>query len=115
MLDETADHVGREIEDRLSSFLSRFVRSSIKLIYSEQEAAQFLCVSKATLEAWRKRGLIPFTRYPMGRTDGNADRLGGICTYHLNDLIDFHKNYKQNARESGAVIPMHLAVTGKGD
>lgn len=94
---------------RLKDFLERFVRSEIKVIYDEREAAAFLKVSRVTLAAWRKAGLITYARYPMAKQDGLSD----MYSYSVADLLNFRERYVHKTRTKN-VFELSPVVTLAG-
>jgi len=100
--EKLAESLAAKIDDlvtaKLRSFLERFCRSEIKVIYSETEAAAFLGVSRDTLSHWRKRGIITYCRYPRAKVaedkDRTEDSLSDMYSYGLADLMSFHERFK---------------------
>lgn len=88
--------VGRFIEQieaaltaRLTRLFERFFRSGIKLVYTEQEAADMLQVSIFTLRNYRKAKTINFYQY-NGRATYGLHHLQGFVSMHE------HKNVPNN-------------------
>ncbi len=88
-----SDRIGQLIESRLRSFIDKYCRSSVKVVYSEGEAAEFLDVSLEAIQAWRKRGLITYCNYPQCKKDA----LGSLYSYDLTDLMNFRARYKRHS------------------
>ena len=98
MIDETwtlfakrlAESVARSVETRVATTVERSFKGHIKFVYTESEAAKFLCVSRDTLAAWRRSGRITYTQYPQAK----SDKLSEIYTYDLADLKAFRDRYR---------------------
>jgi hypothetical protein len=88
--------IERMVTARLERVLDKYFRSTLKVIYTEDEAAVFLGVGVETLASWRSRGLIECARYPVGRLrEGQEDGLGRTYTYDIAQLLSFRDRYKQ--------------------
>lgn len=121
-MSDTVDRLGEEIAEkafdllapRLMGFLDRHMKSQAKVIFSEEEAATFLTCSVDTLQAWRKRGLIGYARYPLGKIrDGQEDGLGSIYTYDAAQLLAFRERYiKQLPGENRFEIHSVISLAG---
>ena len=85
-----AESVAHQVETRVASAVSQMFKANLKLVFTEAEAAKFLGVSRDTLAAWRKSGLISHTRYPQAK----SDQLSDMYTYDLDDLKAFRDRYR---------------------
>jgi hypothetical protein len=103
LFDEMAQRIADRVTDlvtmRVENSLEKFLRSGVKLVWSEHEAARdFFGVGVERLRAWRKRKLISASRYPKGRLrDTEEDGLGDEYFYDLAALLSFHQRYLVSA------------------
>lgn len=91
-----AENVEQAVLTRVRRTLDEYFRSGVKVVYSEEEAAAFLTIGIDTLQAWRKRGLIEFACYPIGKLrdeEDDGDRLGSTYTYDIAGLLSFRERY----------------------
>lgn len=99
LLEQLAQTITQNVETELTARLRRefetLFTARMKFIYAETDAAEFLGVPRSVLVGWRKRGLITYARYPIGRMrDGHQpDTLGDTYTYSLADLVSFRERY----------------------
>lgn len=108
--ESVAGKVAAVVEQRIAESIAKAVRVETKLVYSESHAAEWLGVSKDTLAAWRKRGLIDYAQYPKGRLpEGAVDGLSDLYTYSIVDLLNFRERYLN--RTHGAKR-FHLELAG---
>ncbi len=105
-----ADSVESILSARLEKFIHRFLRSQVKLFWTEAEAAEALGVKPPTLAAWRKAGLIEHTRYPQAK----ADKLGDIVSYTAADLLNFHNRYAVRVPNNNNVYELNPSVSAFG-
>lgn len=98
------------LESRLRRFMERFCRSEVKICFNEKEAAEQLKISAATLAAWRKAGLIAYSRYPRAK----SDELSDMYTYDLADLMNFRARYHVAAAGAKNVYEIERKLTVVG-
>ena len=119
LLEKLAGSIVANVEGALaaklrSEFESLF-RAQMKCVYTEDQAAEFLGVTVPVLAGWRKRGLITYARYPIGRLrEGHDhDTLGDTYTYSLADLVSFRERYvHMSEAQDRFEIDIKAGVTG---
>lgn len=64
-----------------------------------QEAADYACVSRSTIENWMSKGILPFENLP-GRGSG-SNRFKRIRKTDLNNFLDqyYQQNFKPNKKK----------------
>lgn len=105
-----ADQLAAKVEDytvkRLSRIFERFVRDSIKLVFTEKEAAQLLDVSVYTIQNWRKNKIINHYEY-AGRARYGLHHLQDFITRnehkHLPSIYQIQHNVSMFGVETEAV------------
>jgi hypothetical protein len=92
MFDAAIKEIAKETAAAIWRMLSDYVRNiepQYQLIYSEDEAAAFLKVSKRTLQRWRNERLIEYIHAPSGQ-DGESR----IYLYKLTHLMEFATRFE---------------------
>ena len=72
-----------DVMTRLSEVVSKLTDPPQKTIYSNQELSKFLEVSTRTLQNWRDRGMIGYSK------------VGKNIFYKLSDVLDMLNKYHQ--------------------
>lgn len=106
MFTEAIKEVAKETAQIIIGLVTKHLRESqptYQLIYSEDEAAKFLKVSKRTLQRWRTEGLIEYVHAPG--TQGDSESR--IFLYKLTHLMEFASRFEIKVPGLGYYKPKH--------
>ena len=96
IINEIATLTANRIEQLLKSAIKRLQSSNVKAIYNEQDAADFLGITKVQLQKYRNNKVINYIHYPSA--SGFPSDRNGLYAYYLVDLMNFAESHHRKGK-----------------
>ena len=117
MFDTQFREIVHQITESAAQSILREIRAEqidsqgFKLIYSEVDAAEFLGMSKAQLQKYRKEEMINFICYPIPKQFAEViddNRRNCLYSYTLSALLDFALKFERIVQPRTLKLASHF-------